>query len=313
MSLSSKIIKIGTRASNLALKQVEEVKSLLQSYFPQIKIEIVPITTSGDKIQDRNLAEIGGKGLFIKELEEALILNKIDVAVHSAKDVPPILHEKTYLAAFTKRLDARDCFISNKFNSIKDLPNGSVIGTSSARRKAILLNIRPDLKIVNLRGNVDTRLNKIALEEMDGSILALCGLTRIDKTDKIKEIISDEIMLPAGGQGALALQIRNDDEELFKIVTKVNHKETQICVKSERAFLRELEASCVTPVAAFAKIENNLLHLKTAIFDYEGEEVFEVSLNSAPKLEDGIALGIEAAQKTKNQAKNLLNKIIKQN
>ena len=164
----------------------------LAEHLGNIQIEIVPITTSGDKIQDRNLADIGGKGLFIKELEEALIQNKIDIAIHSAKDVPPFLHEATELSAFTERLDARDCFISNKYNSIKELPKGAIVGTSSSRRKAVLLFLRPDLKIINFRGNVDTRLNKINGAEVDASILAVCGLERIGKEHVIKEIIEKD-------------------------------------------------------------------------------------------------------------------------
>lgn len=311
MSATPLKIRIGTRASKLALAQVAEVQNLLLAHLSADQIEIVTITTSGDKIQDRNLAEIGGKGLFIKELEEALLQDKIDLAVHSAKDVPPILHEDTELAAFTERFDARDCFISQKFDSIEELPQGATIGTSSARRKAILLRLRPDLKIVNFRGNVDTRLGKIENHEVDGSILAVCGLTRLSKQSATKEIIATDIMLPSGGQGSLAMQIRKNDKKISELLQKINHEETQICIKTERAFLRGLGASCATPVAVHACVENEELKLQTMILDYDGKEVFETESKGKFTLEDGLKLGEEAAQKTKREAAELLNRICK--
>ena len=212
----TKKIRLGTRASNLALSQVAEVHLLIADFFPEVKIEVIPIATSGDKIQDKNLAEIGGKGLFIKELEEALINNKIDVAVHSSKDIPPIIHEDTEICAFTKLLDSRDCFVSKKYSSFKKLPKNAIIGTSSTRRKAYILRERPDLKVVNFRGNIDTRLGKIENDEVDGAILAVAGLMRLGKENKITEIFNVEKMLPSGGQGSLALQIREKDKNLAK-------------------------------------------------------------------------------------------------
>jgi hydroxymethylbilane synthase len=309
MSQTSNKIRIGTRTSKLALAQVAEVHLLLADHFENLKIEITPITTSGDKIQDRNLAEIGGKGLFVKELEEALLQNKIDVAIHSAKDVPPFLHESTEIIAFTPRLDSRDCFISHKFKSLKDLPKGSVIGTSSARRKAILLKMRPDLEVVNFRGNVDTRLKKIENGEVDAAILALCGLERMGKEHFAKQIIEKDAMLPAGGQGALAIQIRKSDKETAEILAKINDSKSQIEIKTERAFLRELEASCATPVAVHACELNGKLYLTTIIFDYDGSEVFETTSEGNFDLESGLKLGLEAARKTKAEAAKLLKKI----
>lgn len=311
MPQTSDKIRIGTRASRLALIQVEEASQLLKNYFPSLAIETVPITTSGDKILDRNLAEVGGKGLFIKELEEALVQEKIDIAVHSAKDLTPLLNPKTEISAFTKRFDARDCLVSKKFNSLKDLPKNAIVGTSSARRKAILLRIRPDLKIINFRGNVDTRLSKVDREEVDASILALCGLARLKKKNIIKEIIEVDTMLPAGGQGALALQVRRGDQKTFDLTRKINHLETETCIKVERAFLFELGASCVTPVAAHAWREGGLLKLSTMILDYDGKEVFttnsQIEFNSKAVDE----LGVKAAQKTKKEAFALLVKICK--
>ena len=303
-------IRLGTRASRLALAQVSEIHLLIADFFPNIQVEIVPITTSGDKIQDRNLAEIGGKGLFIKELEEALLSNKIDIAVHSAKDVPPIIHPATTLGAFTTRVDARDCFISNKYSSFKKLPKNAVIGTSSTRRKAFILKSRPDLQVVNFRGNIDTRLNKIDDQQVDGAILAVSGMVRLAKENRIREAFEINRMLPAGGQGALALQIRDGETEIAKILQKINHLETQICVKCERAFLRELGASCTTPVGAYAYIENQQLIFKTAIIDYNGQEIYETQHSSDLSLENAIEIGIKASQQTKKYASTLLQKIV---
>ena len=311
MSNTSTKIRIGTRTSKLALAQVAEVHLLLAPFLNDLKIEIVPITTSGDRIQDRNLSEVGGKGLFIKELEEALIQNRIDIAVHSAKDVPPILHEDTHLAAFTERFDARDCFLSKKYDSLKKLPKGATVGTSSARRKAILLLLRPDLKIVNFRGNVDTRLAKIENEEVDASILALCGLTRLDKDLVVKQLIEKDVMLPAGGQGTLAIQIRKSDKKIFDLLQNINHEQTQIEVKCERAFLRELGASCATPVGVHATTDGDSLTLKSLLLDYDGSEIFETKSKGKATLEDALKLGTEAAKKAKNEAAKLLEKICK--
>lgn len=314
-------LRIGTRTSKLAIAQVTEIYLLLAPHLQNSQIEIIPITTSGDKIQDRNLAEIGGKGLFIKELEEALIQNKIDIAIHSAKDVPPAIHAATELAAFTERFDARDCFISKKFDSLKDLPKGAVVGTSSARRKAILLRLRPDLKIVNFRGNVDTRLRKIDEDAVDATILAVCGLMRLGKEKiigeavscpkgyTVKKIIEKNVMLPAGGQGSLAIQIRKSDQKISEIVKKINDKTAQICIETERAFLSELGASCSTPVAVHAEIENEELNLKTLILDYDGSEMFETKSSVKAELEEAIKLAIAAAKKTKKEAEKLFRKI----
>lgn len=308
MSDSSYKIKIGTRASKLALAQVEEVKELLlKNHLSEDQIEIVKITTSGDKIQDRNLAEIGGKGLFIKELEEALLAKKIDIALHSAKDVPPVIHEKTEIAAFTKRKDARDYFISNKFSSLHDLPQGATLGTSSARRKAALLRIRPDLNIINFRGNVDTRLQKLADKKADATVLAVCGLVRLKKEIIEKNIISPKTMLPSTGQGSLALQVRKDDKKTYDLIRKINDQATEICVTTERFFLRELGADCKTPVGVYATIANEKLNLKTIIFDFDGSEIFET--DSTTTFDESEKIAKQAAFKTKTGAKDLLKKI----
>ncbi len=301
-----KKVRIGTRTSKLALSQVAEVHLLLADHFPDLQIEIVPITTSGDKIQDRNLADIGGKGLFIKELEEALLQDKIDVAIHSAKDVPPVIHSETEIVAFTPRLDARDCFISNKFSSIEKLPKGAIVGTSSARRKSILLKMRPDLKIINFRGNVDTRLRKLEEGVADATILAVCGLTRLGKETLIKKTFDKSEMLPAGGQGSLAVQIKKSSAKFAEILKKINDEETMIAIKCERAFLRELGASCSTPVGVHAEIQNENLLLKAEILSHDGSEIFETSSSGKVNLKDAIELGTSAAKKVKKEASELL-------
>lgn len=302
-------MRIGTRASKLALIQAAEVKDILLSKTSLTKdqIQIIAFTTSGDKIQDRNLAEIGGKGLFVKELEESLLANKIDIAVHSAKDVPPTVHQDTHIAAFTARKNPRDYFISDKFNSLQDLPQHAVVGTSSARRKAILLRLRPDLKIVNFRGNVDTRLNKLAQGDVDATILATCGLERMQKDVAAKNIISLENMLPAAGQGSLAIQIRKNDLASMQLAQQINDKKTEICIAAERTFLRELGASCKTPVAAYCWLDGDIINLQTIIFDFDGSEIFATkNLDDAKNAE---SLALKAAQDTKQQAAKLLAKI----
>ena len=304
-------IRIGTRTSKLALSQVAEIHLLLADHFPDLQIEIVPIVTSGDKIQDRNLAEIGGKGLFIKELEEALLQDKIDAAIHSAKDVPPVIHEETEIVAFTPRLDARDAFISSKFSRIEELPKGSVIGTSSSRRKSILLRLRPDLKIINFRGNVDTRLRKLEEGLVDATILAVCGLARIDKEHLIKKTFEKTEMLPAGGQGSLAVQIKKSAEKFAEIFKKINDAETMIAIKCERAFLCELGASCSTPVGVHAEIQNENLILRTEILSHDGSEIFETNSSCKVELKDATELGTAAAKKVKKEANELLQACLK--
>lgn len=312
----SQKIRIGTRASKLALSQVEEVKALLSDKISDVDFEIVKITTSGDKNLDCNLANIGGKGLFIKELERALVQDKIDIAIHSAKDVVPQLHEETTLAAFITRLDARDCLISKKYDSIANLKQGAIVGTSSPRRKAMLLRIRPDLKIVNYRGNVTTRLKRVEEGEVDATILANCGLERLSRKQKtcplgynVKNFIEKSIMLPAGGQGAIVIQVKKDNLELYDLVRRANDFKTEIEVRCERAYLSELGASCLTPVGVHATSEGDLINLDTVILDYDGKEIFETKSQCKFGLDEAINLGKKAAKKTKEEAGELLSRI----
>lgn len=308
-NINSKI-RIGTRTSRLALAQVAEIHLLLANHFPKIQIEICPIVTSGDKIIDQSLTEIGGKGLFIKELEEALLQNKIDIAVHSAKDIPPIINQQTIIGAFSPRLDPTDCFISAQYSNLNELPKGATVGTSSPRRKAMILSLRPDLKIVNFRGNVDTRLNKVLEGQVMASILASAGIIRLGKEQSVKSVINISEMLPSGGQGALAIQVAKHNNDILKIIEKINDPETYICVKTERAFLRELGASCNTPVGVHANIKDKKLYLQTIVIDYDGKECFKTNNSCKVNIEDGVELATAMAKKTKIEARNLLKKMI---
>src|SRR4030043_750598 len=255
-------INIGTRGSKLALWQAEWVKAEIQMIDPGIDVRLIKIKTTGDMILDVPLAQVGGKGLFVKEIEEAILRNDVDIAVHSMKDVPTDFPAGLHLSAICEREDPRDAFISqvqspkSKVQSFKDLPQGARIGTSSLRRSSQLLNMRPDLQITQLRGNLDTRLRKLDEGQFDAIILAAAGIKRLGLEERISEILSPEISLPAIGQGAIGIECRADDESINKIVGALNHKETSIAVRAERAFLRKLEGGCQVPIAAYARIEH---------------------------------------------------------
>jgi hydroxymethylbilane synthase len=275
-SMKKKInrINIGTRGSKLALYQAEWVKSELQNIYPEIEISLIKIKTTGDKILNVPLAKIGGKGLFVKEIEEALLRGGIDIAVHSMKDVPTELPEGLHLAAICKREDPRDALIiSQKSNPplppftkggrggisnslLYSLPEQAIMGTSSLRRLCQLLNIRPDLKMVQLRGNLDTRLRKLDEGQFDAIIVAVAGIKRLGWAERITEILEPESCLPAIGQGAIGIECRIDDKIINKLVGALDHRETSICVRAERSFLKKLEGGCQVPIAAHARIEH---------------------------------------------------------
>ena len=279
-------ISIGTRGSKLALWQAEFIKSELERLFPDLEIELNKIKTTGDKILDVPLARVGGKGLFVKEIEEALLSRQADIAVHSMKDVPTELPDGLHLAVICEREDPRDAFIlseklkvkSEKFNPlipplekggkggfekagrgitqsiIYDLQKDAIIGTSSLRRSCQLLSIRPDLRIGQLRGNLETRLKKLDEGQFDAIILAAAGVKRLGLAERIAEMLAPEISLPAIGQGAIGIECRIDDDFVNNLIAPLNHPETSICVKAERAFLRRLEGGCQVPIAAYARI-----------------------------------------------------------
>ncbi len=257
-------IFIGTRGSKLALYQSEWVKSELQKLHPGLEIQLIKIKTTGDRILDVSLAKIGGKGLFVKEIEDALLKSKVDIAVHSMKDVPTDLPEGLHIAAICKREDPKDAFVSQvknlefKIKNFKELPYGTIIGTSSLRRSCQLGHSRPDLKIKQLRGNLDTRIRKLDEGQFQAIIVAVAGMKRLGRNERITEILDPDICLPAIGQGAIGIECRIDNESINNMVKVLDHKETSISVMAERSFLKRLEGGCQVPIAAFARIVSNL-------------------------------------------------------
>ena len=268
-------IKIGTRASRLAMWQAQFVAAELKKFFPALEVELVKVHTTGDKILDAPLAKIGGKGLFTKELETQMAAGAIDLAVHSLKDVPTELPEGFKIAAITKRAQPFDAFVSNKFSTFDALPKNSVVGTSSLRRAAQILSLRPDLLIKNLRGNVETRLKKMDAGEFDAIILAAAGLERLGHTSRIKEILTQ--IIPAAGQGALAIETRADDDEIFSLVQMLNDAETFEAVKVEREFLTEVGGSCQIPVGIFANVDDDKINVQALIASTDGRKVVRAS------------------------------------
>ena len=253
-------MSIGTRGSKLALWQAECIKSLLKRYHQDLEVHLIKIKTTGDMILDVPLAQVGGKGLFVKEIEEAILRNEVDIAVHSMKDVPTEFPAGLHLSSICEREDPRDAFISQvqsarfKVQGFKDLPQGARVGTSSLRRSSQLLSMRPDLQITQLRGNLDTRIRKLDEGQFDAIILAAAGVKRLGLQDRITEILPFDLSLPAIGQGAIGIECRVDDVMINKIVGALDHKETSIAVKAERSFLKRLEGGCQVPIAAYARI-----------------------------------------------------------
>lgn len=264
-------IKIGTRASKLALWQAQFVAAELRKFFPTLEIELVKVRTTGDKILDAPLAKIGGKGLFTKELEFQLSSGEIDLAVHSLKDVPTELPKGFQIASITKRAQPFDAFVSNNFSTFDALPKNSVVGTSSLRRAAQILSLRPDLQIKNLRGNVDTRLKKLDAGDFDAIILAAAGLERLGYSSRIRELLTE--IIPAAGQGALAIETRADDAEIFPYVQKLNDDETCAAIEVEREFLTEVGGSCQIPVGVFATIDGDKINVRALIASVDGKKI----------------------------------------
>jgi hydroxymethylbilane synthase len=257
------MIKIGSRSSPLALAQAEQVRQMLEYNHPDLrhKTEIITFTTSGDRFVGP-LRDVGGKGLFTKELEEALLDKRIDIAVHSVKDMATCLPHGLILAAVLKRGDARDVLISSSGHTLSTLPQGATIGTASLRRQALVQHYRPDLQIQLLRGNVQTRLQKLENGELDATLLALAGLQRLQLEDKISQILSVESFTPAVGQGAIGIECCEDNTHIQDIIAPLNDANTYRCIKAERAFLKVLDGSCRTPIGGYAQIDGNQLHLQ---------------------------------------------------
>ncbi len=289
-----KIIRVGTRGSKLALAQTNWVIAKIKEKYPEITIETQIIKTKGDKILDVPLAKVGGKGLFVKEIEEALLREEIDLAVHSMKDVPTELPQGLEIAIIPKRESPFDVLIAQNGDDLSSLPKGACVGTSSLRRGAQLRAYRPDLKIENLRGNLDTRLRKLNEGLYDAIIVAEAGLIRLGINEPRVRRISPEIMLPAIGQGALAIEVRAADDELKEGLSFLHDEETAVCVAAERAFLATLEGGCQVPLAAFARIENAELSFEALIADPLGERIFKEKtkgpLSQAPEIGKEMAL-----------------------
>lgn len=253
--MSQHIVRIATRKSPLALWQAEFVKAELERLHAGLQVELLAMTTKGDKILDAPLAKVGGKGLFVKELEAAMLEQRADIAVHSMKDVPMEFPQGLMLSTICQREDPRDAFVSNAYASLEGLPEGSRVGTSSLRRQCQLKAYRPDLQILDLRGNVNTRLRKLDEGEYDAIILASAGLLRLEMADRIRQRIPVEASLPAGGQGAVGIEIRSDDQRLKELLAPLHHAESADCVLAERAMNRRLEGGCQVPIACFAVLE----------------------------------------------------------
>ena len=290
----SREIRIATRKSALALWQAEYVKARLEQAHPGLKVSLVPMVSRGDKLLDAPLAKIGGKGLFVKELETALLENEADIAVHSMKDVPMDFPAGLGLYCICEREDPRDAFVSNTYESLDALPAGSVVGTSSLRRQAQLLARRPDLKIQFLRGNVNTRLAKLDAGEYDAIILAAAGLIRLGFEARIRSSLSAEDSLPAGGQGAVGIECRTADSDLHALLAPLHHPETALRVTAERALNKHLNGGCQVPIACYALLEGDQLWLRGLVGQPDGGLLLRAEERAASS--DAEALGVRVAE-----------------
>lgn len=274
---------IGTRGSKLALWQAQHIAACLRERYPEIAIELKHMVTTGDRILDVPLAKIGGKGLFTKELEVAMLSGEIDLAVHSLKDMPTELPEGLVLAAVTDRVDPGDALISPQYKTLDNLPAHARVGTSSLRRKAQLLNVRPDLTIVDLRGNLDTRLKKLTTEKLDAILLAVAGLRRLGWDEHITQVLPQDICLPAVGQGALAIEAREDDPETLALLAFLNHEPTRQATLAERTFLAEVEGGCQIPIGVYGEIKaTGQLSLQAVIMSPDGQEAVHDAIDGSP-------------------------------
>lgn len=307
-------IRIGTRGSPLALAQAHDVRRRLSEAHrrPESDFEVIVIKTSGDRILDRPLSEVGGKGLFTKEIEEALLASEIDLAVHSMKDVATVLPDGLTLSSILPREDVRDAFISLRYASLNDMPAGAKVGTSSLRRASQVMHARPDLEVVQFRGNVQTRLQKLADGVADATFLACAGLNRLGMADRVTAAVAIDDMLPAVAQGAVGIEIRDDDDAVRSLLAPLNDEATALCVTAERAFLRTLEGSCRTPIGGLAELQGGEIQMRGEVLSPDGRECFRGSLKgpaaSAIKLGEGLAnslleqAGAEFVARLKEQA-----------
>lgn len=292
---TQRTLRIATRKSPLAIWQAEYVKANLLSIHPDLRVELVGFSTKGDRILDAPLAKVGGKGLFVKELENAMLAGDADIAVHSMKDVPMEFPEGLGLAVICEREDPTDAFVSNSYSHPDELPKGAVIGTSSLRRQCQLRERYPHLKVGFLRGNVQTRLSKLDSGEFDAIILATAGLVRLEMEDRIRLRMPPELSLPAGGQGAVGIECRSDDADLHQLLAPLHHSKTETCVVAERALNRRLQGGCQVPIACYAILRSDSeLYLRGLVGSEDGEQILREEITGHP--DDAEALGVSVAE-----------------
>ncbi|HEY5765276.1 MAG TPA: hydroxymethylbilane synthase [Candidatus Deferrimicrobiaceae bacterium] len=307
MGEPQRVIRLGSRGSQLALWQAEHIRSGIERRTGR-PVEITKIKTTGDMILDVPLARVGGKGLFVKEIEEALLGGRIDLAVHSMKDVPTDLPDRLVIAAITRREDPRDAFLSRRYPRLEELPAGARVGTSSLRRQTQLLGLRPDLRIESLRGNLDTRIRKMEEGLFDAVILAAAGIRRLGWEAKITQYLPPEVSLPAIGQGALGIEIRRDDPETLETVSFLNDRETACAVRAERGFLKRLEGGCQVPIASFGRTEGETIFLEGLVGRPDGSQILRARAQGS--VSDPESLGVELAEDLlRRGAKEILDEV----
>jgi hydroxymethylbilane synthase len=306
--LMKSTLRIATRKSPLAMWQAEHVRSQLMEAHEGLNVELVTFTTKGDKILDTPLAKIGGKGLFVKELETAILEGDADIAAHSIKDVPMEFPEGLFLSTILEREEPCDAFVSNTISSVQTLPEGAIVGTCSLRRKCQLLSKRPDLVIKDLRGNVNSRLEKLDNGDYDAIILACAGLVRLDMEKRIKQRISSSWILPAVGQGAVGLEAREDDAETLELISVLHHEDTADRIIAERALNKHLQGGCQVPIASYAMLDGDTLHLQALVGEPDGSKIIASDISGHKK--EGERLGTELADELLSQgAKEILDKL----
>ena len=306
--MKKEIIRIATRKSPLALWQAEFVRAELLSAHPGLKVELITMSTQGDKILDTPLAKVGGKGLFVKELEQRMLAGDADIAVHSMKDVPVELPNGLHLAVICEREDPHDAFVSNQYKKLDELPQGAKVGTSSLRRQCQLLAMRPDFEILDLRGNVGTRLGKLDEGNYDAIILAAAGLKRLEHYARIASIIKPELILPAIGQGAVGIECRVDDPDTNELIAVLDHKDTHTRVSAERAFNHKLEGGCQVPIAGYAVLNGDTLDMKGLVGQPDGEKIIQDQRSG--HRDNAEAIGIELAESLLSQGADVILKAV---
>lgn len=310
MNITGSIV-IGTRGSELALWQTNWVKAELEKYYPELNIRVEIIKTKGDKILDVSLSKIGDKGLFTKEIENALLEKKIDLAVHSLKDLPTVLPKGLKIGAVSERIDQRDVFISNKYKSLEELPGNASVATGSLRRKSQLLYYKPSLNIIDIRGNLQTRFRKFEENGYDGMILAYAGVKRLGMDDKITQVIPVELMLPAVSQGVMAVEIREGDNEIYNLLRAINNKTSELETTAERSFLNTLQGGCQVPIGVYSFIKDNMLFIEGMVASIDGKKLLRDKIDGSSK--NSAALGKKLAEKLKAKgADEILNAIKKE-